>query len=298
MRKATQANKPDPDEEWLKRYEADRRSVFIGNLPAHMDNLEANIRRVFCEVGDVVQVNVIQRESRTGPLQTLLDIYTWICELTCATFPGGNRVNAFAFVEFTRPDMAEAAIHRMVSVDAFSNCPARQADRSSLQNNANIGGHHIRVERKSSRERQGPRTMHSNAALGGVRGGRVEDDRVPVPATPLRQENVHAGGPAGVNPMPGYVPPYANFPATPGTPGLMGHYYAGYAPQPMYHPGGPIVGPYLSSPPMHPQAMVYNQGPQQSPLSGPQGQASTPTRSAGRDEVPVANSGVGSSKSA
>ena len=117
MRKATQGNKPDADEEWLKRYEADRRSVFVGNLPTHMENLADDIRRVFCEAGDIVQVNVIQREPRAGLWRSLLRA----CALLTCNFLGGTRVNAFAFVEFTRPDMAEIAIHRMVSVYALSN---------------------------------------------------------------------------------------------------------------------------------------------------------------------------------
>ena len=66
LRKVTQANKPDADEEWLKRYEADRRSIFVGNLPPQMDNLDDALRSIFHHVGDIVDVNVIQRESRSG----------------------------------------------------------------------------------------------------------------------------------------------------------------------------------------------------------------------------------------
>ena len=70
----------------------------------------------------------------------------------------------------------------------------------------------------------------------------------------------------------------------------------------MYHPGGPVVSPYVASPPMHPQGMVYNPGPQRSPVSGPSGYTSTPTRSTGRDDTGYIKSedtnGAGSSKSA
>lgn len=176
-----------------------------------------------------------------------------------------------------------------------------------------MGGCQIRVERKSSRDKQGPRLMRSQAALGGSNRARSDDDRIP--ATPLRREAYHpsaqASGPAGpgAHPMPAYVPPYANFPATPqGTPGIMGTYYPGYPA--MYHPGAPIMSPYLTSPPMAHQHMTCNHGLQQSPESGTSasyaaGQTGTPTKSTGRDEEVTAyvksenaNGGTGSSKSA
>ena len=66
MRKATQGNKPDADEEWLKRYDVDRRSVFIGNLPSDMDDLSDVLRGIMGEVGDVENVHIVQKETRIG----------------------------------------------------------------------------------------------------------------------------------------------------------------------------------------------------------------------------------------
>lgn len=66
LKKALRAQKPDSDEEWLKRYDADRRSIFIGNLPSDMENLSDIIRGIMGEVGDVENVNIIQKEAKTG----------------------------------------------------------------------------------------------------------------------------------------------------------------------------------------------------------------------------------------
>ena len=74
MRKAAQGNKPDADEEWLKRYEADRRSIFVGNLPPLMDNLEDVLRGIFHHVGDIVDVNVVRRESRSSSQKSSLHV--------------------------------------------------------------------------------------------------------------------------------------------------------------------------------------------------------------------------------
>lgn len=66
LKKALKSQKPDSDEEWLKRYDADRRSIFIGNLPSDMDNLSDIIRGIMGEIGDVDNVHIVQKESKTG----------------------------------------------------------------------------------------------------------------------------------------------------------------------------------------------------------------------------------------
>jgi hypothetical protein len=72
------------DEAYLSQYEIDRKSVFVGNIPH--DITEDQLRQVFENSGDVVQVQVIQRVFGT-----------------------------IAYVEFSRPDMPDIAIRQCVS---------------------------------------------------------------------------------------------------------------------------------------------------------------------------------------
>lgn len=91
--KGTQVtSKPDAAEAWLNRYEVDRRSIFIGDLPYGLNDLEGSLREVLGELGDVVEVQIITRVRDDG-----------------------REPYIFAFVEFTRPDMAAIAVERLVS---------------------------------------------------------------------------------------------------------------------------------------------------------------------------------------
>jgi RNA recognition motif-containing protein len=90
--KGTRISKPDAAERWLQRYEVDRRSIFIGGLPYGIDNMEDKLRDILGDLGDVVDVQVITRDSRDNRNPTV-----------------------FAFAEFSRPDMASIAVDRLVS---------------------------------------------------------------------------------------------------------------------------------------------------------------------------------------
>ncbi|RYP33385.1 hypothetical protein DL767_004790 [Monosporascus sp. MG133] len=274
LKKALQANKPDSDEEWLQKYDVERRSVFVGNLPTDMDDVGDVLRGIMAEVGDVKDVQVIQKESRSGRGRSIV----------------------FAFIEFARPDMAEVAIKRMDGIT--------------------LGGCRIRVERKSSRDRQQARRMRSHIALSeaspaqDIRAGGSENTN---PTTPLRPAAAGAssaietvsqtGGRtsnfagAGPSHMAGYVPPYGNFPVTPqGTPGVMSPYSgayggsgAGYAANPYFW-----ATPYLTDPGLASMAYYhayYSPMPPQAQRAT--GHAGTPTRAAGHDG-PAGSSDEGS----
>lgn len=69
LKKAMKNQKPDSDEEWLKRYDVDRRSIFIGNLPADHADLSDVLRGIMEQVGDVESCNVVQKDARPGLCQ-------------------------------------------------------------------------------------------------------------------------------------------------------------------------------------------------------------------------------------
>lgn len=94
--KGTQIKKADSAEAWLQRYEVDRRSIFIGSLPYGFDDLSYQLRELLGELGDVVDVHVIMKDSRDG-----------------------REPNVFAFVEFERADMAALAVERLVRESAI-----------------------------------------------------------------------------------------------------------------------------------------------------------------------------------
>lgn len=68
IKKSLKNQKVDADEAWLQQYEVDRRSIYIGNLPSDVDtdDLEEQIRVVAAELGDVISVQVVQKEGRNG----------------------------------------------------------------------------------------------------------------------------------------------------------------------------------------------------------------------------------------
>ncbi|KAI1870840.1 uncharacterized protein JN550_004986 [Neoarthrinium moseri] len=158
-KKLTSATKPNPDEVWLQRYEIDRRSIFIGDLPNNIDHLDAALREVLDEVGDVVDIQVVRKDSRDG------------------------RPFVFAFAEFARPDMADIAVERLSGRPLFGR-------RARVERKACREVHHSRSTRQMQstytaresyqsplperRQRQQSYAYHSR-----------------VPATPLR-ENAHS----------------------------------------------------------------------------------------------------------
>lgn len=100
----------DPDEAWLKQYEIDRRSIFVGNLPVDEPEVEEMLTKLASEVGEVLNVKVVCKDPQPG-------LYFSLLEMT----DEANRISgrpyqiAFGFVEFSRVDIADAAVNRMVS---------------------------------------------------------------------------------------------------------------------------------------------------------------------------------------
>ncbi|KAI1392215.1 uncharacterized protein F4822DRAFT_425426 [Hypoxylon trugodes] len=91
LKKTQQTPKMDPDEAWLQRYEVDRRSIYVGNLPVEEPDLERQLTQLAEEVGDVEKVQIVRKEAATGRPTPI----------------------AFGFVEFSRPDMADLAVKRL-----------------------------------------------------------------------------------------------------------------------------------------------------------------------------------------
>jgi polyadenylate-binding protein len=56
------------DEEYLRRYELDRRSVFVGNLPENIT--QEDIAALFSQVGEVQSVQLIKRGAVQGKSPT------------------------------------------------------------------------------------------------------------------------------------------------------------------------------------------------------------------------------------
>ncbi|KAI1501658.1 hypothetical protein F5X99DRAFT_408884 [Biscogniauxia marginata] len=264
LKKATQP-KVDPDMEFLQRYEIDRRSIYMGNLPVDVENIEEIIRDCAAKVGDVEKVQVIRKEARIEH----------------------NHPVVFAFVQFSRPNEAEQAVH-------------------SLRGTA-LCGSQIKVERKNSRETQAMqqsarRIRSSHVALDNknVEVNKIEEQttqasedikETAMPVTPLRiapAENLlstHDGGNVGpgtaqtqvpygsygympMGSQPSYMSPgYAGSPMSYGT-----HYgHSGYPATPQHTPGvgNPFGGggyypgqynwptPYLQDP-TFPQMSYYH----------------------------------------
>ncbi|KAK8070861.1 hypothetical protein PG997_011064 [Apiospora hydei] len=81
----------DSEQTYRRRYEVDQRSIFVGNLP-DIDGLEREVRLLAGEIGNVVSVQVIRKEGRSG-----------------------YGMNVFAFVEYARAEVAEMAAQDLVS---------------------------------------------------------------------------------------------------------------------------------------------------------------------------------------
>ncbi|KAI0838091.1 hypothetical protein F5Y06DRAFT_287564 [Hypoxylon sp. FL0890] len=87
--------KVDRDEEWLKRYDMDRRTIFVGNLPAGEQKLEELLRGLVEDIGEVVHLKVVYKDSQPNRPYTV----------------------AFGFVEFCRPDLADVAVQNLNGQD-------------------------------------------------------------------------------------------------------------------------------------------------------------------------------------
>ncbi|KAI0431791.1 hypothetical protein F5Y09DRAFT_354596 [Xylaria sp. FL1042] len=76
---------------YLARYEVDRRSIYVGNLPHNVENIEEVLRHAASKAGEVEKVQVIRKEPRNE----------------------GGRPTVFAFVEYARPDEALMAVDHL-----------------------------------------------------------------------------------------------------------------------------------------------------------------------------------------
>lgn len=84
LKKNCAATRDSSDEAFLTACERDRRSVFVGDLPAHAT--EGDLEELFSNTGEVLKVNVIKKVNNSGMARTM------------------------AFIEYSQPDMPEAAI--------------------------------------------------------------------------------------------------------------------------------------------------------------------------------------------
>ncbi|KAI1276304.1 hypothetical protein F5Y07DRAFT_399562 [Xylaria sp. FL0933] len=73
---------------YLARYEVDRRSIYVGNLPSNVENIEEVLGHAASKAGAVDRIQVIRKEPRNE----------------------GGRPTVFAFVEYSRPDEALMAV--------------------------------------------------------------------------------------------------------------------------------------------------------------------------------------------
>ncbi|KAI6089372.1 hypothetical protein F4821DRAFT_257166 [Hypoxylon rubiginosum] len=91
LKKKTQKPRVDPDVAWLEKYEIDRRSIFVGNLPVAAEDLEERLASIVRDVGKAVKVQVVRKDATRDQLRPI----------------------AFGFVEFLTPDMADAAVKHL-----------------------------------------------------------------------------------------------------------------------------------------------------------------------------------------
>ncbi|KAI1771631.1 hypothetical protein F4818DRAFT_444958 [Hypoxylon cercidicola] len=111
LKKGGDKKRMDPDEAWLQRYEVDRRSIFVGNLPTEIANLEEHVTAITKSAGvEVEKVHIVRKDGTRGRIQP----------------------SAFGFVEFKTPDMADAAVQRLTGY-TFHGCQLRVERKTSKE---------------------------------------------------------------------------------------------------------------------------------------------------------------------
>ncbi|KAI5867724.1 hypothetical protein GGS23DRAFT_612884 [Durotheca rogersii] len=285
--------KPDADEIWLQRYEVDRRSVFIGNLPIDVPDIEDILKDVASGVGDVEKVHVIQKDAKGGH----------------------NNPIAFGFIEFSRPDLAELAVMQLngMILEGSSVRVERKASRES-QNNRGTPSRMILNDARSPEDYERHRVR--NIPTGDkaaeprtpVRGRTGEDSLPPTSASKsdgtaasggrrdtAQAQTYHTYAPYGARPYasPTYVPPYdphintGGFPVTPqGTPGML----SPYGPNAFYSTPYSWMTPYLQDPNFSQVNFYHPYSHASEPRSvgdfSVTGALSTPTRGSTRQDKP------------
>ncbi|KAK4682920.1 hypothetical protein QC764_120430 [Podospora pseudoanserina] len=66
VRKRAAKSNIDRDTEFLRQYDLDRRSIYVGGLP--LDATEEEMFEIFSDVGEVIKVNMVQRHNQEGAL--------------------------------------------------------------------------------------------------------------------------------------------------------------------------------------------------------------------------------------
>ncbi|KAI0130098.1 hypothetical protein BJ170DRAFT_681568 [Xylariales sp. AK1849] len=217
------SNKADADEAWLQRYEVDRRSVFIGGLPVDDDNLDAKIRELMEEIGDVLTVQVIRKDDRTGYGATV-----------------------FSFIEFARPDMAEIAVDRLAGRQLFGN--RVRIERKACREASGRNTRRIRSQYSIGDSYESPARDQGHIS-------KSYNHRIP--QTPLRPADANTGPSAIVSPetlsVPSSAQHYSSY-----TP-YSGHSYTSpnyiTSPSPYGAQLGAGAGAYPASQQMTPQGM-------------------------------------------
>ncbi|KAK4040718.1 hypothetical protein C8A01DRAFT_15439 [Parachaetomium inaequale] len=184
VKKRNFISRTDADEEFLRKYDVDRRSVFVGGLP--LDTQRQEVVDIFSRIGEVIGCNIVTRTNYQGHI-----------------------ARVFAFVEFARADMPDGAVEHLN--DTYFKGNALKVERKVFKH---IGTpRRVKSQAFSIRSSTTPKTPRSAAAaarspmrLGAPFSGRREE--MPPPAA---QQGYNFPG-AG-HPGPFAAPPPLGFPA-------------------------------------------------------------------------------------
>ncbi|KAI1160209.1 hypothetical protein F5B18DRAFT_676276 [Nemania serpens] len=113
---------------YLARYEVDRRSIYVGNLPHNVENIEQILHHAASQAGAVEKVQVIRKEPRNE----------------------GGRPTVFAFVEYARPDEALIAVDRLRGTILVSSRIRVEKKKCADQGGQFRGGEHFSAHRSES----------------------------------------------------------------------------------------------------------------------------------------------------
>ncbi|KAI1823726.1 hypothetical protein F4861DRAFT_539705 [Xylaria intraflava] len=159
---------------YLARYEVDRRSIYVGNLPHNVENIEEILRYAASDAGTVEAVQIIRKEPRHE----------------------GGRPIVFAFVEYARPDEALVAVERLRGSIVVNNRirveKKKCADQGSL-----FRGEHAHMDRSEhahmDRGEHAPMDRGEHAPMdrgeAPVSTSRINEQGTGAPATPARPIN-------------------------------------------------------------------------------------------------------------
>ncbi|KAI1432442.1 hypothetical protein GGR50DRAFT_697072 [Xylaria sp. CBS 124048] len=125
--KRVNTNQVNHHANYLARYEVDRRSIYVGNLPHGVDNLEGVLTHAAAVAGNVKGVQVIRKDGREG-----------------------GRTTLFAFIEFTRPDEALAAVEHLRGTMLGNNRLRVEKKKCTEQSNHIRAGEHHRTDRNQT----------------------------------------------------------------------------------------------------------------------------------------------------